>query len=75
MKFLIYCNFINLYFLMLFLWNVDIKEIQVLWQSLMMDALAAFRIEQWEIYSQYKVPVVIVKVWSPYLVFLHICDL
>lgn len=35
----------------------------------MMDASAAFRIEQRKIYSQYKVPVVIVKVWSPDLVF------
>lgn len=31
----------------------------------MMTALAAFEIERWEIYSQYKVPVVIVKVQPP----------
>lgn len=32
-----------------------------------MAAVAAFRVGQWEIYSQYKVPVVIVKVEPPVL--------
>lgn len=40
-------------------------------ESLVMDALAAFRIEL-QIYSQYKVPVVIVKVWAPVLVLFYI---
>lgn len=41
-------------------------------ELVMMAALAGFRMERWEIYGQYEVPVVIVQVQSPVLVLFYL---